>query len=163
MYFYTGDFAIKDRDGYLWVLGRADDVLKVAGHRIGTAEIESAMIKHPAVAESACIGKPDPLKGEIPFIFTVLKQGHSPNPKLADELKMHLRTTIGPLVSSDATIAFVDSVPKTRSGKIMRRLLKAIVCGAAIGDVTTLEDGVAIEEAKKAYESVKSALEQEKS
>jgi acetyl-CoA synthetase len=163
MYFYTGDFAIKDRDGYLWVLGRADDVLKVAGHRIGTAEIESAMIKHPAVAESACIGKSDPVKGEIPFIFTVLKQGHSPNPKLADELKMHLRTTIGPLVSSDATIAFVDSVPKTRSGKIMRRLLKAIVCGAAIGDVTTLEDGVAIEEAKKAYESVKSALEQEKS
>ena len=163
MYFYTGDFAIKDQDGYLWVLGRADDVLKVAGHRIGTAEIESAMIKHPAVAESACIGKSDPLKGEIPFIFTVLKQRYSPNPKLADELKMHLRTTIGPLVSSDATIAFVDSVPKTRSGKIMRRLLKAIVGGAAIGDVTTLEDGVAIEEAKKAYESVKSALEQEKS
>jgi len=163
MYFYTGDFAIKDQDGYIWVLGRADDVLKVAGHRIGTAEIESAMIKHPAVAESACIGKSDPVKGETPFIFTVLKQGHSPTPELADELKKHLRSTIGPLVASDSTIAFVDSVPKTRSGKIMRRLLKAIVGGAKLGDVTTLEDGVAVDEAKKAYDSVKGALEQKKS
>jgi acetyl-CoA synthetase len=163
MYFYTGDFAIKDQDGYIWVLGRADDVLKVAGHRIGTAEIESAMIKHPAVAESACIGKADPVKGETPFIFTVLKQGYSPTPELAIELKAHLRSTIGPLVASDSTIAFVDSVPKTRSGKIMRRLLKAIVGGAKLGDVTTLEDGVAIDEAKKAYDSVKMSLEQKKS
>ncbi|HVP92301.1 MAG TPA: acetate--CoA ligase [Acidobacteriota bacterium] len=163
MYFYTGDFAIKDQDAYIWVLGRADDVLKVAGHRIGTAEIESAMIKHPAVAESACIGKADPVKGETPFIFTVLKQGYSPTPELAIELKAHLRSTIGPLVASDSTIAFVDSVPKTRSGKIMRRLLKAIVGGAKLGDVTTLEDGVAIDEAKKAYDSVKMSLEQKKS
>jgi acetyl-CoA synthetase len=133
--------------------------LKVAGHRIGTAEIESAMIKHPAVAESACIGKTDPLKGETPFIFTVLKQGYTPSPALADELKKHLRNTIGPLVASDATIAFVDSVPKTRSGKIMRRLLKAIVGGATLGDVTALEDGVAVEEARRAYDSVKEALE----
>jgi acetyl-CoA synthetase len=159
MYFYTGDFAIKDQDGYVWVLGRADDVLKVAGHRIGTAEIESAMIKNPAVAESACIGKADPVKGETPFIFTVLKQGYTANPALATELKMHLRNTIGPLVASDTTIAFVDSVPKTRSGKIMRRLLKAIVGGATLGDVTTLEDGVAVDEAKRAYDSVKEALE----
>lgn len=159
-YFYTGDFAIKDQDGYIWVLGRADDVLKVAGHRIGTAEIESAMIKHPAVAESACIGKADPVKGEIPFIFTVIKHGYSASPALADELKKHLRVTIGPLVASDATIAFVDSVPKTRSGKIMRRLLKAIVSGAKLGDMTTLEDGVAVDEAMKAYESVKTALDQ---
>jgi len=159
MYFYTGDFAIKDQDGYIWVLGRADDVLKVAGHRIGTAEIESAIIKHPAVAESACVGKEDPVKGQTPFIFTVLKQGYSPSQELANELKMHLRNTIGPLVASDTTIAFVDSVPKTRSGKIMRRLLKAIIAGATLGDVSTLEDGVAVEEAKKAYESVKAALE----
>jgi acetyl-CoA synthetase len=163
MYFYTGDFAIKDQDAYIWVLGRADDVLKVAGHRIGTAEIESAMIKHPAVAESACIGKADPIKGETPFIFTVLKQGYSPTPELASELKAHLRSTIGPLVASDSTIAFVDSVPKTRSGKIMRRLLKAIVGGAKLGDVTTLEDGVAVDEAKKAYDSVKMSLEQKTS
>jgi acetyl-CoA synthetase len=162
-YFYTGDFAVKDQDGYLWILGRADDVLKVAGHRIGTAEIESAMIRHPAVAESACIGKDDPVKGQIPFIFTVLKQGYQPTLKLADELKSHLRSTIGPLVASDSTIAFVDSVPKTRSGKIMRRLLKAIVAGATLGDVTALEDGVAVQEAKKAYDDLRIALERKQS
>jgi len=159
MYFYTGDFAVRDQDGYIWVLGRADDVLKVAGHRIGTAEIESAMIKHPAVAESACVGKDDPVKGQTPFIFTVLKQGHPPSPKLAEELRGHLRSTLGPLVASDSTIAFVDSVPKTRSGKIMRRLLKAILGGATLGDVTTLEDGVAVDEAKRAYDNLRAALE----
>ncbi|MEM3463809.1 MAG: acetate--CoA ligase [Candidatus Bathyarchaeia archaeon] len=159
LYFYTGDFAIKDQDGYIWVLGRADDVLKVAGHRIGTAEVESAMVKHPAVAEAACVGKDDPVKGQTPFIFTVLRQGYSPSQELAEELRKHLRSTIGALVASDTTIAFVDAVPKTRSGKIMRRLLKAIISGANLGDVSTLEDGVAVEEAKKAYESVKAALE----
>jgi len=158
-YFYTGDFAVKDPDGYIWVLGRADDVLKVAGHRIGTAEVESAMIKHPAVAEAACIGKTDPVKGEIPFVFTVLKQGFNPDGALGKDLKNHLRNTIGPLVASDAVIAFVDMVPKTRSGKIMRRLLRAVIHGAALGDVTTLEDGVAIEEATKAYDVVKAAFE----
>ena len=162
-YFYTGDFAVRDQEGYLWILGRADDVLKVAGHRIGTAEIESAMIRHPAVAESACVGKDDPVKGQIPFIFTVLKQGYQPTPKLADELKAHLRSTIGPLVASDSTIAFVDSVPKTRSGKIMRRLLKAIIAGATLGDVTTLEDGVAVQDAKKAYDDLRAALERKQS
>jgi acetyl-CoA synthetase len=159
LYFYTGDFAIKDQDGYIWVLGRADDVLKVAGHRIGTAEVESAMVKHPAVAEAACVGKDDPVKGQTPFIFAVLRQGYSPSQELAEELRKHLRNTIGALVASDTTIAFVDAVPKTRSGKIMRRLLKAIISGANLGDVSTLEDGVAVEEAKKAYESVKAALE----
>ena len=158
-YFYTGDFAVRDPDGYLWILGRADDVLKVAGHRIGTAEIESAMIRYPAIAESACIGKDDPVKGQTPFIFAVLKQGYAPTPELATQVKAHLRSTIGPLVASDSTIAFVDSVPKTRSGKIMRRLLKAIVSGATLGDVTALEDGVAVQEAKKAYDDVKAALE----
>jgi acetyl-CoA synthetase len=159
LYFYTGDFAIKDQDGYIWVLGRADDVLKVAGHRIGTAEVESAMVKHPAVAEAACVGKDDPVKGQTPFIFTVLRQGYSPSQELAEELRKHLRSTIGALVASDTTIAFVDAVPKTRSGKIMRRLLKAIISGASLGDVSTLEDGVAVEEAKNAYESVKASLE----
>jgi acetyl-CoA synthetase len=158
-YFYTGDFAVRDQEGYLWILGRADDVLKVAGHRIGTAEIESAMTRHPAIAESACVGKDDPVKGQTPFIFAVLRQGYAPTPELAAEVKAHLRTTIGPLVASDSTITFVDSVPKTRSGKIMRRLLKAIIAGATLGDVTTLEDGVAVQEAKKAYDDLKSALE----
>jgi acetyl-CoA synthetase len=159
MYFYTGDFAVKDQDGYIWVLGRADDVIKVAGHRIGTAEVESALARHPAVAEAACIGKSDPVKGQVPVIFTVLKKGFSASPEFEKELKKYLRTTIGPIVASDAIIAFVESVPKTRSGKIMRRLLRAVVEGVTPGDVTTLEDGVAIEEAKKAYETIKTAIE----
>jgi acetyl-CoA synthetase len=162
-YFYTGDFAVRDQEGYLWILGRADDVLKVAGHRIGTAEIESAMTRHPAIAESACVGKDDPVKGQTPFIFAVLRQGYAPTPELAAEVKAHLRSTIGPLVASDSTITFVDSVPKTRSGKIMRRLLKAIIAGATLGDVTTLEDGVAVQEAKKAYDDLKVALERKQS
>lgn len=159
MYFYTGDYAVKDKDGYIWVLGRADDVLIAAGHRIGTAEVESAMILHPAVAESACVGKPDEIKGHVPYVFTVLKQGYIPSPDLETELKMHLRKTIGPIVASDATTLFVDMVPKTRSGKIMRRLLKAVVSGVPLGDTTTLEDQTAVGEAEKAYEYLKKAME----
>jgi len=137
---------------------RADDVLKVAGHRIGAAEIESALIRHPAVAESACVGKTDPIKGQIPVIFTVLKKGFTPSSEVEGELKKYLRATIGPIVASDALITFVDTVPKTRSGKIMRRLLRAVVEGVALGDVTALEDGVAIDEAVKAYKAIKEAL-----
>ncbi|MEM2546231.1 MAG: AMP-binding protein, partial [Candidatus Bathyarchaeia archaeon] len=158
-YFYTGDFAVKDPDGYIWVLGRADDVIKVAGHRIGTAEVESALARHPAVAEAACVGRSDPVKGQVPVIFTVLKKGYSPSPEFENELKKYLRSTIGPVVASDAIITFVEVVPKTRSGKIMRRLLRAVVEGATLGDVTTLEDGVAIEEAKRAFETVRKALD----
>jgi len=157
--FYTGDYAVKDQDGYLWVLGRADDVLKVAGHRVGTAEIESAMLTHPTVVESACIGKPHELKGEVPCIFTVLKQGVSPSPELETELKLHLRKTIGPIVASDAIILFVETVPKTRSGKIMRRLLKAVITGQQLGDITTLEDPTAVKEAERAYQYLKAAVE----
>ena len=160
--FYTGDFAVKDQDGYLWVLGRADDILKIAGHRVGTAEIESAMIKHPAVAEAACVGKPHELKGETAYIFTVLKEGFIPSPELEKEIKLHLRKTIGPIVASDVTILFVDMVPKTRSGKIMRRLLKAVITGQKLGDVTTLEDETAIKEAEKAYEYLRAAMEKKK-
>jgi acetyl-CoA synthetase len=157
--FYTGDFAVKDKDGYVWVLGRADDVLKVAGHRIGTAEVESAMVLHKAVAEAACAGKPDEIKGEIPVIFTVLKKGFSPSEELEKDIRQHLRGTIGPVIASDAIILFVDLVPKTRSGKIMRRLLKAVVSGQPLGDTTTLEDETAVEEAKKAYEHLKEAFD----
>ncbi|MEM3770403.1 MAG: acetate--CoA ligase [Candidatus Bathyarchaeia archaeon] len=159
LYFYTGDFAVKDQDGYIWVLGRADDVIKVAGHRIGTAEVEATLARHSAVAEAACVGKSDPVKGQVPVIFTVLKKGFSPSSELEKELKNHLRTSIGPIVASDTVIAFVEVLPKTRSGKIMRRLLRSVVESATLGDVTTLEDGVAVEEAKKAYEIIKSALE----
>ncbi|MEM1958073.1 MAG: acetate--CoA ligase [Archaeoglobaceae archaeon] len=158
-WYYTGDFAMLDQDGWVWVIGRADDVIKVAGHRIGTAEVESAMIKHPAVAESACVGKSDPIKGEIPLIYVTLKRGYTPSEEMRQELKRHLRATIGPVVASDAVITFVDVLPKTRSGKIMRRLLRAIAEGKPLGDVTTLESEVAVEEAKKAYEMIKAALE----
>uniref|UniRef100_A0A7J2THW2 Acetate--CoA ligase n=1 Tax=Archaeoglobus fulgidus TaxID=2234 RepID=A0A7J2THW2_ARCFL len=158
-WYYTGDFAMVDQDGWIWVLGRADDVLKVAGHRIGTAEVESAMIKHPAVAESACVGKSDPLKGEIPLIYVTLKKGYQPSEQLREELRKHLRATIGPVVASDAVITFVEMLPKTRSGKIMRRLLRAVAEGKPLGDVTTLESEAAVEEAKRAYEIVKAALE----
>ncbi|MEM2350859.1 MAG: acetate--CoA ligase, partial [Thermoproteota archaeon] len=157
--FWTGDYAVRDQDGYFWILGRADDVIKVAGHRIGTAEVESAMIMHHAVAESACIGKPDEVKGEIPMIFTVLKQGYNGSPELEQELKMHLRKTIGPLVASDAVIVFINSVPKTRSGKIMRRLLRAVVAGKPLGDITTLEDEAAVKEVAEAYKMIKEAIE----
>jgi len=159
--FYTGDFAVKDQDGYLWVLGRADDVLNIAGHRVGTAEIESAMVMHPAVAEAACVGKPHEIKGEVAFVFTVLKQGFVPSEELVEELRTHLRKTIGPIVASDATILLVDMVPKTRSGKIMRRLLKAVITSQKLGDVTTLEDESAIKEAEKAYEYLKATVEKE--
>ncbi len=158
-YYYAGDFAMIDQDGYIWVLGRADDVLKVAGHRIGTAEIESAMVKHDAVAEAACVGKSDPVKGEIPLIFVVLRKGYEPSKEMSEELRRHLRATMGPVVASDAIITFVEVLPKTRSGKIMRRLLRAVAEGKPLGDVTTLESEVAVEEAKKAYEMVKAALE----
>ncbi len=156
--YYTSDYAIKDNDGYIWVLGRADDVIKVAGHRLGTAELESALVQHPAVAEAAVIGKPDPVKGEVPVAFVVLKASVTPSPDLAKELKVWVRKQIGP-IAEPAEIYFVTKLPKTRSGKIMRRLIKAVITGQSLGDVTTLEDETAIEEAKKAYEELKKLLE----
>jgi acetyl-CoA synthetase len=158
-YFYPGDFAVKDQDGYLWILGRADDILKISGHRIGTAELESAMVMHPAVAEAACIGRPDEVKGEVPFVFTVLKQGFIPSSDFEKELKNHLRKTIGPIVASDVSIIFVDMVPKTRSGKIMRRVLRAVISEQELGDISTLEDEAAVDEAQMAYDYLKAVLE----
>jgi len=156
--FYAGDYAIKDEDGYIWVLGRADEVLKVAGHRLGTYELESALVAHPTVAEAAVIGVPDPIKGEVPIAFVVLKHGVVPNDELRKELKEHVRKTIGP-IAEPAQIFFVTKLPKTRSGKIMRRLLKAVATGAPLGDVTTLEDETSVEEAKKAYEELRAEIE----
>lgn len=156
-YFYAGDYAIKDQDGYIWVLGRADEVIKVAGHRLGTYELESALISHKAVAEAAVIGVPDPIKGEVPIAYVVLRQGHSPSDDLRKELRAHVRATIGP-VAEPAQIFFVTKLPKTRSGKIMRRLLKAVATNAPLGDVTTLEDETSVDEAKKAYEELKAEV-----
>lgn len=138
-YYLTGDIARRDKDGYFWLQGRADDVLKISGHRIGTAEIESALVSHEAVAEAGVIGKPHPVKGETAKAFVILKKGHQPSAELVAALKEHLKTTIGPMVITDE-IEFVDKLPKTRSGKIMRRVLKAKELGLPLGDISTLEE-----------------------
>jgi acetyl-CoA synthetase len=155
--YYAGDYAMKDDDGYFWLLGRADEVLKVAGHRIGTIELEDSLISHPAVAESAVIGKSDPVKMEVPVAFVVLRPGFDPSPELRKELSNHVRTTIGPIAVPE-TIYFVSKLPKTRSAKIMRRVMKAVVEDKAIGDVTTLEDESSVEEMKSAYAGLQAEM-----
>jgi acetyl-CoA synthetase len=137
--YFTGDGARKDKDGYYWIIGRVDDVLKVSGYRLGTAEIESALVAHEAVVEAGVIGKPDPIKGEAIKAFVILKRGYQPSQQLIDELKMQVRKEIGP-IAIPSEIEFVDSLPKTRSGKIMRRVLKAKELGLPIGDISTLEE-----------------------
>lgn len=152
--YYAGDFAMRDEDGYFWLLGRADEVLKIAGHRLSTAELEDAVISHPAVAEVAVTSKPDEIKGDAIVLFVTPKEGRAPSADLKKEIVQHLRTTIGPIAAPDE-IFFVDSLPKTRSGKIMRRVLKAVASGQSLGDLTTLEDEASIEELKRAYENLK--------
>jgi acetyl-CoA synthetase len=156
--YYTGDYAVRDQDGYFWLLGRADEVLKVAGHRIGTVEIESALVSHPAVSEAAVMGKEDALKGEVPVAFVTLRSGFQPSDELRADLVKHIRNTIGPIATPDA-IVIVGKLPKTRSGKIMRRLLKAVLSGAALGDVSTLEDEGSVGEIKETYEELRKQLE----
>ena len=136
--YLTGDVAVKDKDGYIAVLGRADDVLNVAGHRIGTAEVESALVSHPAVAEAAAIGVPDPLKGETIKVFVQTRADHVPSDALAAALIEHVRRELGPIATPSA-LEFVSSLPKTRSGKILRRFLKAKETGVDAGDVSTME------------------------
>ncbi len=155
--YYTGDYAIRDNDGYFWLLGRADEVLKVAGHRIGTVDLESALVSHPAISEAAVMGKEDAVKGEVPVAFVVLRSGFTPSDELRQELIKHIRTTIGPIATPDA-IVMVNKLPKTRSGKIMRRLLKAVLVGAPLGDVSTLEDEGSIEDIKNMYEDLRKQL-----
>jgi acetyl-CoA synthetase len=135
----TGDVAICDQDGYFTVVGRADDVLNVAGHRIGTADVEGALVSHPSVAEAAVIGRPDEIKGENIKAFVILRVGHTASPELEAKLKDHVRHTLG-AIAVPAEIAFPDKLPKTRSGKIIRRLLKAQELGREVGDLSTLEE-----------------------
>jgi acetyl-CoA synthetase len=138
--YFTGDGCRQDKDGYYWIVGRIDDVLNVAGHRIGTAEVESALVSHPYVAEAAVVGRPDDLKGQALVAFVTLKSATKAYHDLRDELRAHVVKEIGALARPD-DIRFTESLPKTRSGKIMRRLLKQIAAGTEIrGDVTTLED-----------------------
>jgi acetyl-CoA synthetase len=152
--YYTGDYAVKDKDGYFWVLGRADEVLKVAGHRIGTAELEDAAVSHPQVAEAAVVGKEDPVKGESIVIFARLKEGVEPSPDLKKELAGHMRKVVGPIAVPDE-IYFAPRLPKTRSGKVLRRVLKAVANNTSIGDLTTLEDKSSVEEIIKVYQELK--------
>ena len=135
----AGDMARKDEDGYFWIQGRSDDVLKIAGHRVGTSEVESAFVSHPAVAEAAVIGKSDPIKGQVIKAFVILREGYRLKTKLIEELKKHVRYELGP-VAVIGEIEQVDSLPKTRSGKIMRRVLRAREAGEDIGDTSTLEE-----------------------
>jgi acetyl-CoA synthetase len=138
--YFTADGARRDADGYLWIMGRVDDVLNVAGHRLSTMEIESALVHHDKVAEAAVVGQPDEIKGEAIACFVTLKQGVAPSEELKKELREHVAKEIGALARPDA-IRFTEGLPKTRSGKIMRRLLRDIAAGkATTGDTTTLED-----------------------
>jgi len=138
-YYYTGDGARRDDDGYYWILGRLDDVIKVSGHRIGTMEVESAIVSHPKVAEAAVAPFPHKIKGQAIWAFVTLMAGIEKSAKLSKEIRMHVRQEIGPVFQPDV-IQFADALPKTRSGKIMRRILKAIASGTEIGNVTTLAD-----------------------
>ena len=147
--YYHGDYAMKDTDGYLWLLGRADDILKVAGHRIGTAELESCIVSDCDVAESAVCGIPDEIKGEAIIVFTVLKDGVTTDKNILEKnLTTKIRIDIGP-IATPKQIYFVSKLPKTRSGKIMRRLLKSIASGEKIGDTSTLDDPSAVDEIQK--------------
>jgi acetyl-CoA synthetase len=138
--YFTGDGARRDEDGYFWVVGRIDDVLNVAGHRIGTAEIESALVSHPSVAEAAAVGRPDDLKGQGLVVFVTVKSGFAADKALKDALVLHIDKEIGKFARPDS-IRFTDALPKTRSGKIMRRLLKEVASGTQTqGDTSTLED-----------------------
>jgi acetyl-CoA synthetase len=138
-YYNAGDIARKDEDGYFWIQGRSDDVLKIAGHRIGTSEVESAFVSHPAVAEAAVIGKSDPVKGQVVKAFLVLREGYQLKTKLIEDLKLHVRYELGP-VAVLGELDQVKSLPKTRSGKIMRRILRAREEGEDLGDTSTLEE-----------------------
>jgi acetyl-CoA synthetase len=138
-WYLSGDSAKKDKDGYIWVIGRIDDVIKVSGYRLGTAEVESALVSHESVAEAAVIGVPDELRGNIIRAFCILRQGFEGSDRLEKELRDHVGNEMGP-IAKPTSIEFVDSLPKTRSGKIMRRVLKAQVLGEDLGDLSTLAD-----------------------
>jgi acetyl-CoA synthetase len=137
--YFTGDSAKRDKDGYYWIIGRVDDVIKVSGYRLGTAEVESALVSHPAVAEAAAIGLPHEVKGNAIYAYCILRTGQVGNDALAEELRQHVSTHLGPIAKPEK-INFVDALPKTRSGKIMRRVLKARAQGLSEGDISTLEE-----------------------
>jgi acetyl-CoA synthetase len=141
-----------DDDGYLWLLGRVDDVMNVSGHRISTTEVESALVDHPLVAESAVCGATDALTGQAIVAFVTVRGGVDTTPELGEELRSHVATKIGP-TARPKTIIFTDELPKTRSGKIMRRLLRDVAEGRALGDTTTLADPTVVDEIRRRAEA----------
>jgi acetyl-CoA synthetase len=153
--YVTGDGAKRDQEGYFWLLGRVDDVLNVAGHRVGTMEVESALVDHPDVAEAAVVGKPHEIKGQSIAAFVTLKDGVAAGPEMAATLKEHVAKKIGALARPEE-IFFTADLPKTRSGKIMRRLLRDIAEGRALGDTTTLADPNVVNALKEMYEAQES-------
>jgi acetyl-CoA synthetase len=153
----TGDSAHVDPDGYVWFAGRADELIKIAGHRIGTIEVETACLQHSAVAEAGVTGRPDELRGEVISAFVVLKQGHVPSDALKQDLLETVRRELGP-VAVIGELNFVNSLPKTRSGKIMRRVLKAVTLGLEPGDITTIEDEGSVEEAREAWQAMRAQV-----
>jgi acetyl-CoA synthetase len=136
--YFAGDAAHRDADGYYWIQGRVDDVIKKSGYRLGSMEIESSLVSHPAVAEAAVIGKPDPVKGESIKAFVILVGGYEAGDGLIAALRQHVREQVGPIAVPEE-IEIVSSLPKTRSGKIMRRVIKARELGQEVGDLSTLE------------------------
>jgi acetyl-CoA synthetase len=149
--YFTGDGAKRDADGFFWLLGRVDDVLNVAGHRIGTMEVESALVDHPKVAEAAVVGRPHEIKGQAVAAFVTVKEGTARSESLIAELKEHVVKKIGAIARPD-DIIFAADLPKTRSGKIMRRLLRDIAEGKALGDTTTLADPNVVAKLKEQYQ-----------
>jgi len=153
-FYFTGDAASIDADGYVWFTGRADEIIKIADHRLGTIEVETAFLRHPAVAEAGVTGRPDELRGAVISAFVVLKQGRVPSEALKKELIATVRGELGP-IAVIGELNFVDMLPKTRSGKIMRRVLKAVTLGKDPGDISTIEDEGSVEEAREAFNTIK--------
>lgn len=156
--YFTGDSAQLDGDGYVWFAGRADEIIKIAAHRIGTIEVETAFLKHPAVAEAGVTGRPDEVRGEVISAFVVLKQGYRPSEELRRELIETVRRELGP-VAVIGEVNFVNMLPKTRSGKIMRRVLKAVILNRDPGDITTIEDEGSVEEARQAWQQMRAEIQ----
>ncbi|HYE80269.1 MAG TPA: acetate--CoA ligase, partial [bacterium] len=146
--YFTGDGARVDEDGYYWLMGRVDDVINISGHRLSTAEVESALVDHPAVAEAAVVGAEDETTGQAIMAFVTLRGGHEPTDDQGEDLRRHVAARIGGL-ARPKTVIFTDDLPKTRSGKIMRRLLRDVAEGRALGDTTTLADASVVEEIKR--------------
>jgi acetyl-CoA synthetase len=155
--YFTGDASAIDEDGYVWFSGRADEIIKIADHRIGTIEVETAFLRHPAVAEAGVTGRPDELRGQVISAFVVLKQGREPSDDLKKELVNTVRSELGPLAVI-GELNFVDMLPKTRSGKIMRRVLKAVILDKDPGDISTIEDEGSVEEARESWQQMKQSV-----